>query len=274
MERQLHISREFAALQERLQALRTELVKLIADRDHLLNTVKPNLEAKYYAAIGKEQYRLFLLRNDVLRLRRKIELIQACRNRGEEPDLDLIEMQLDAELQQWIEELRELARKIEWADFHNRLPQLSPEQSRELRRLYRELVRKLHPDLNEVLPESYKYLWDRVLAAYRNGDLEELQTLSLLLAEKEEELSPAPSTMEQLAADVKKLEQKIGEMLENLSRLQEQFPFDLRDKLADPRWAAAQQQDLERQIEEMEQRRQAYLAMLAAFDSGESSIIH
>ena len=274
MERQLHISREFAALQERLQALRTELVKLIADRDHLLNTVKPNLEAKYYAVIGKEQYRLFLLRNDVLRLRRKIELIQACRNRGEEPDLDLIEMQLDAELQQWIEELRELARKIEWAGYHNRLPELSPEQSRELRRLYRELVRKLHPDLNETLPESYKYLWDRVLTAYRNGDLEELQTLSLLLAEKEEELSPAPSTMEQLAADVKKLEQKTGEMLENLSRLQEQFPFDLRDKLADLQWVAAQQQELERQIEEMEQRRQACLAMLAALDGGESTIIH
>ena len=88
VERQLHISREFAALQERLQALRTELVKLIADRDHLLNTVKPNLEAKYYAAIGKEQYRLFLLRNDVLRLRRKIERSRLVARERSRPDRD------------------------------------------------------------------------------------------------------------------------------------------------------------------------------------------
>ena len=82
MERQLYISREFAELQKRYQALRTELVKLITDRDELLATVKPNLEAKYYAVIGQDQYRLFLVRNEVLRLRRKIELIRASLNRG------------------------------------------------------------------------------------------------------------------------------------------------------------------------------------------------
>ncbi len=274
MERQLHISREFAELQNRYQALRTELVKLITDRDELLATVKPNLEARYYAVIGKEQYRLFLVRNEVLRLRRKIELIRASLNRGEAPDLELIEEQLDEELRQWIEELCDLGRKVEWAEYHNQLPELSAAEARELKKLYRELVRKLHPDFNEELPENFQYLWERVLTAYRNSDLEELQTLSLLISEQEE-LLPEPSTMEQLAADTEELAQKIKKMLESLAKMQEQFPFYYRDKLADAGWVAAQQEAVEKQIEEMERHRQSYLAILAKLSGGgENSTVH
>ncbi len=274
MERQLYISREFAELQKRYQALRTELVKLITDRDELLATVKPNLEAKYYQVIGKEQYRLFMVRNEVLRLRRKIELIRASLNRGDEPDLELIEEQLDEELRQWIEELCDLGRKVEWAEYHDHLPELSAAETRELKKIYRGLVRKLHPDFNDEPPENFKYLWERVLIAYRNGDLEELQTLSLLLPEQEE-LLPEPSTMEQLAADIEKLEQKIKKMLENLVKMQEQFPFNYRDKLADTGWVAAQREAVEKQIEEMERQRQSYRSILAEMSGGgETFIVH
>lgn len=274
MERQLHISREFAELQERSRALRTELVKLITDRDELLATVKPNLKARYYAVIGKKQYRLFLVRNEVLRMRRKVELIRASLNRGEEPDLELIEDELDEELRQWIEELQDLSRKIEWAEYYNQLPTLSATEMRDLKKLYRELVRKLHPDFNEELPENFQYLWERVLTAYRNCDLEELQTLSLLLSEQEKIL-PEPSTMEQLAADIEKLKEKIKKMLENLAKMQEQFPFNFRDKLADERWVAAQQKAVEKQIEEMEQHRQTYASILAELSGGgETFTVH
>jgi len=266
LERKLHISKKFAALQEQRQALRTELAKLIADRDDLLNTVKPNLEASYYAVIGKEQYRLLLVRNEVLRMRRKIELIRASLNRGEEPELELIEERLDEELQQWIEELKELGQKVKWADYHNQLPALSAEEAQELKKLYRELVRKLHPDFNKELPENFKYLWERVLTAYQGGDLEELQTLSLLLSEQEN--LPEPSTMEQLADDIEKLKEKIEKMLENLAKMQEQFPFNFRDKLNDERWVTAQQEAVEKQIKEMERHRQTYASVLAELSGG------
>lgn len=88
MERRLGISKQYAALREQFELLKTELSKLISDRDYLLNTVKPDLEAQYYLRIGKHQYRLFLIRNEVLRMRRKVELIQACVNRGKIPILN------------------------------------------------------------------------------------------------------------------------------------------------------------------------------------------
>lgn len=268
---ELNISREFAELRDRCRALRQELIKLITHRDELLAAVKPNLEARYYALIGKEQYRLFTVRNEVLRLRRKIELIQASRNRGERPDPELIERLLDEELKQWIEELRDLGRKIEWAEYHNRLPALSAAEARELKKTYRELVRKLHPDFNEALPENFQYLWERVLTAYRNGDLEELQTLMLLLSEQGRCFPEEPNTLEQLAADAEKMEKKIRAMLECIAGMQEQFPFNYRDKLDDAGWIAAQQEAVLKQIEDLERRRQSYLAVLAAPAGGGSS---
>ncbi len=268
---ELNISREFAELRDRCRALRQELIKLITHRDELLAAVKPNLEARYYALVGKEQYRLFTVRNEVLRLRRKIELIQASRNRGEKPDPEFIERLLDEELQQWIEELRDLGRKIEWAEYHNRLPALSAAGARELKKIYRELVRKLHPDFNEELPENFQHIWERVLTAYRNGDLEELQTLKLLLSEQEECFRAESNTLEQLAADAEKMEKKIRAMLKCIAGMQEQFPFNYRDKLDDAGWIAAQQEAVQKQIADLERRRQSYLAILAAPAGGGSS---
>lgn len=48
---------EFTRLQEKCRLLRTELAKVIVGRDELLNTVKPNLEARYYSVVGKERHR-------------------------------------------------------------------------------------------------------------------------------------------------------------------------------------------------------------------------
>ena len=125
LERRVGISKQYAALREQFELLKTELSKLISDRDYLLNTVKPDLEAQYYLRIGKHQYRLFLIRNEVLRMRRKVELIQACVNRGEDPDLKRIERDLDEVLQKWREEVLELSRKIKQAEFQEKLPRLS-----------------------------------------------------------------------------------------------------------------------------------------------------
>ena len=47
------------------------------------------------------------------------------------------------------------------------------------------MVRRLHPDINPDLPEESRNLWERVLSAYLNGDLEELRTLSMLFLEYE-----------------------------------------------------------------------------------------
>ena len=61
---------------------------------------------------------------------------------------------------------------------------LSPEEIKELKKLYHDIVRKLHPDLNPDLPDEAAVLWERVQAAYQMNEWQELY----LLAEMVEEL--------------------------------------------------------------------------------------
>jgi len=68
-----------------LESLKSELAKLISERDTLENTVKKNLEALYATKIGKNEFTLFKTECEIARLKRKIELFQAKINHGENP---------------------------------------------------------------------------------------------------------------------------------------------------------------------------------------------
>lgn len=250
MEGQLEVSPEFAALLDRLKGLKVELAKLVSDRDHLLTVVKPHLETKYYTTIGIKQHELLLIRNETLRMRRRIELIRAYLNRGESPDLEEIEIQLGVELQRWLEEVQSLLEKIRRAEFIEQLPRLSPQETEKLKQLYRKLVRRLHPDINEDLPENFKYLWNRVQAAYRMGDLEEQDT-------------QAASTMEQLRADIERLTERIHKLLKELAEMKERFPFSHQEQLADDNWIKQQEEALQDEIEQLQAKRELYAGILA-----------
>lgn len=260
MEGQLEVSPEFAALLDRLKGLKVELAKLVSDRDHLLTVVKPHLETKYYTTIGIKQHELLLIRNETLRMRRRIELIRAYLNRGESPDLEEIEMQLGVELQRWLEQVQSLLEKIRRAEFIEQLPRLSPQETEKLKQLYRKLVRRLHPDINEDLPENFEYLWNRVQAAYRMGDLEELETLVLLLEEQD---TQAASTMEQLRADIERLTERIHMLLKELAEMKERFPFSHQEQLADDNWIRQQEEALQDEIEQLQAKRELYAGILA-----------
>ena len=145
----------------------------------------------YQTKIGVWELRLLQAQFTVARLRRQIELAQASINRGERPDLIAIECALEQEFQAWVTKLEETARRIQ--DAEERLKHLlSPEEDRELKKLYYALVKRLHPDVNPNLTEDQRRLWMRAQSAYEAGDLSELRALALL-AEKSAPIPPSKS---------------------------------------------------------------------------------
>ena len=60
---------------------------------------------------------------------------------------------------------------------------LSEENAKELKNIYRKLIKKLHPDLNKENAIKNKNLLLQVTQAYENGDLETLRNLELLTDE-------------------------------------------------------------------------------------------
>lgn len=273
MDKDLGMSQEYAVLKQQHEDLREELARLAAEREMLLTTDKRSLEKEYFLKVGRKQYEMFMLRNDVLRFKRKIELIRACMNRGEEYDLNLIEKRLDEELRLWEEEARELVKNIRHAEYIDSLPLLSPGETRELKKIFRDLVRRLHPDLNPQTPENMQYIWNRVLAAYHNGDLQELKTLALLV-EDGEPAGRELTALEELRSAINNTKERINHLLKDLARIEQQFPFKLRDKLDCDAWIRDQNEAMEKQIEQYREQKLVYLTLLEEFTANGGASLH
>ena len=107
---------ELEEKQDNLNALRSELAKLISDRDISEHTVKKNLEALYITKIGKNEYELISFECQAARLKRKIELIQAKLNHAEVVDLTVVEKQLDEEYKEWQEKMDKMISDIKFQE--------------------------------------------------------------------------------------------------------------------------------------------------------------
>lgn len=250
----LSLNPEWQKLADEIALLREELAKLLTETDNLMRIVKPNLLALYQTKIGTWELRLLEAKCALARLKRKIELAQARLNQGRKPDWTEIEGQLDLEFLQWQAELKETVARIEAAQ--SRLQHLLPAaETHELKKLYRALARKLHPDLNPRQGEDAGRLWLRVQDAYEAGDLEELKALALL-ADAFAEI-PLPSAIEALQEQRPVLEKQIASKLAQIEQVQAQPPFTLRRQLQDEEWLTERRQQIKSQIEETERARAA-----------------
>ena len=68
---------EFVTLKAEVEKLRTEISMLLLERDELRLVVCKNIETAYMLALGSIEYKAYELHCKVLRLKRKIDLIQA-----------------------------------------------------------------------------------------------------------------------------------------------------------------------------------------------------
>jgi len=139
---------EAVALRAENEALREELAKLITDRDYLTTTVLPTIKAEYNLKIGGLEYEAFMLECRVRRGRRRLELAQSYLNRNERIPLASIESTLNDEFRRWQAKIEEMRRGLEAAQAFECALCLSTTETRELQTLYRQLTKRLHPDLN------------------------------------------------------------------------------------------------------------------------------
>jgi hypothetical protein len=252
-DRSIQLHPETQRLADENSLLREELVRLLTDLDDLVQTVKPNLLAFYQTKIGHWELRALQAQFEIARLKRKIELVQACLNRGQRPDLAEIEAQLELDSLAWQMKLKEAQERIQAAE--SRMQRLlPPAEDRELKTLYYALVKKLHPDVNPNLTDDQKRLWQRVQSAYLAGDLTEMRALALL-ADKFRGVPPPSPSLEQLRTDQKILQKQIEELFKRTEAIESQPPFTMREQLEDDAWVTARREEMETQINQLQAQR-------------------
>lgn len=172
---------KFEKLLEEVKRLRTEFSMLLLERDELLYVVCKNIETAYMLTLGSLEYKAFEIECEMLRLYRKIELIQMRINRQEKIDLTAIEQILDDEFVSYQQKLDEQINKMNTALEHNRGEILTEEETKELKKLYRMVMKALHPDLNPDASPAQIQLFHNAVKAYESGDIAALRIISEMI---------------------------------------------------------------------------------------------
>ena len=78
-----------------------------------------------------------------------------------------------------------MASDIDVANYLEDCEKLTTEETVELKKTYRAIVKLIHPDVNDNLSEEQKALWNRVTDAYETGNIEMLKVLYELALDNE-----------------------------------------------------------------------------------------
>lgn len=246
---------EDVALREEIARLRASLTALLLQKDDLLLIQCKRIEHAYLRRFGALELKVYETWCGCLRAKKKAKLIRASVNRREQADLPQIEAALDQELETYHEELEERFRRVSGATQGREGPGLSASGVRELKNLYRQAVKALHPDLHPEEDEACVRTLDRAMRAYRAGDLETLRAVCETL---EQPAAAQRDGLEELRAEAERLRRSLREINRQLDAVKAQYPYSARVYLEDPERGRAREAELTAQLRELQSRTARY----------------
>jgi len=228
------ISPRYAELQGDIETLRAELFTLFLERDELTFHTCRDLKTAYMLKFGALEYKVYEWQCKVLRMKRKVELVRIQMNKSELVDIAAIDVQLDIEYAEYMNNLDKMTNDINEALFlekNGRL--LSKEETAEIKKLYRTIVLRLHPDVNPDITAWERQLFDNAVTAYKEADLETLRSILLLMDTEKQGNVETSNTLKQLDERKLKLEEQINSMQKKISIIKTSFPYDKKALLSD-----------------------------------------
>lgn len=248
---------DFEALKKEVEKLRTELSMLFLERDDLLYQECKNIEMAYMFAIGGLEYKVFEIECKIRRQKRKVELIQAKKNRQEKILLSQIDDILDAEFAEYQAKLNEQVEKMNAALERSHGEILTDEEASELKKLYRGIVKVLHPDLHPDLTEAQTQLFLNAIDAYEHGDLNSLRIIEAMVGDP---VIPAEETngMAALLKEKERLLKLLQTSKDRISEIKAEFPYTMKEFIQSPDKIEERKAELQEQIDQLTEVLAAY----------------
>lgn len=244
------IAADTSDLPRLLAQARDRLADLLFEIDHIELQVNPRILQDYNVKIACFENDLLKAEIEARRAKRKLALAQAQVNRGQSVADQAIEEQLEGEFAEWEAQLN-----VHVQDYLDALSNraasraMNERDARELKRLHRTLIKRLHPDANAGHEEECERFFLIAQAAYEHGDLDLLRSVEAAtghLGKNRRE----PASESEAAVELELVETRISVAREKLESLKSSDPYLLGDKLDDPDWVADTVNELKARAEE------------------------
>jgi hypothetical protein len=239
-------------LKVEVEKLRTELSMLVLEKDQLLLVECKNIEMVYMLSVGGLEYRAYEIECAVLRQKRKIELIQAKLNRQERVNPAEIDEILDIEFEKYQDKLEKQLNRLNDALERGKAKELSKDDTQELRRLYRIIVKALHPDLHPNQSEGKMELFYHAVKAYEQGDLKAMEIISQTLSK---DLAPDDEAGNQvfLMKEKKRLVELLESVKARIATIKTEYPYTMKAFVANTEKITERKAELEKLIKHLEE---------------------
>ena len=239
-------------LKEKIKLLRENLEELLIEKDNLESIVCENIKTKYTILFGGLEYRLYKASCKYLRLRRKKEMIQAKKNREEKIVMKEIEADLDNEFIEYKRKLDEKISEMNNALKRSKLEVLSKDEVNEMKKLYRVIVKKLHPDLNPKITDAEKELFYRATESHKNGDLTAIRLIFEIVESDDVKDEITTSPTDSLEKEATRLETLVESVQKEIEKIKSTEPYIWKVYFDDENKKNEKLNGLERDIENFE----------------------
>ena len=245
---------------DELAQARNVAIDLLASIEDIMLHQNPQIAAEWQVTIGVWENRLLEAQIAARKAKRRCNLAQTSINDGEEIDAQAIEAQLDAEFEQWQQQLEDATVLYQQAVATQiTAVQISASDFTELKKVFRTLAKRLHPDLHPGLDEAARNMFTLAELAYRKGDLKILRSLEVSTRGLEEGPEFCATVIE-AQAELALVETQISELKRSEDNLKSDKPYCLKALLDDEQWVAGRVEQIQEEIDRCQAVEQEYLA--------------
>lgn len=230
-------------------AMETKFLETIMARDYLLFHKAELLKAEYMEKVGMLEYKLYEFQIAFQRLKRKLDLIRQKINCQQKVNLEAIEYKLDAEYAEYEEKIA--IRLAEITDLLNISGVMSKDNSKEIKSLYKKLVKRLHPDLNSNITDEEFNLFHKVVRAYQQSDINTLRRIDMLT---DKISTDSGNKYEAKKLRYNQLKSACEAMEREMVEIKKGFPFDKVDFLKDKQAVKQRKRELQSSLDEYKER--------------------
>ena len=202
----------------------------------------------------------FKLKVECIRRKKMIAWCQACVNHGRMISRAELNRAMEAEMQAYTEELKQMAEEVKSA---RESTAISRSDVRKIREIYYRLARLIHPDMRPELAEdaTLRDYWNQIVTAYQGNHLDELEELEVLVKRylSDHQIAASETAIPDVDQKIRRLEQEIEQILSTI-------PYTYRFLLEDEDRKQEKKEELQKEIAEYQQYAEELDEVLAGFD--------